>query len=606
MNATEYRDRLSKLEKIRSIISNDTIIKLPQFVVIGDQSSGKSSVLSEISGLTFPTKSGICTKCPIIVHTKLNNDLDEQTFEISCNDKSEVINFNELNQKITEYQQDNIGDSNVTKNPIKITAEGKNLEDLVLIDLPGIIHNGEGKEDVNDMINEYIKPEESLVLVITEADKDNETAQALEMVKKHDIDESRTIRVLTKFDKFDSDESKQRAIDMINSTKDNELGAHAVISRPNGKDYNSEAETKILSSRTIPPERAGISSLKKRLPKLLCNLIETNLPEMKRNISKILYDSNERLSVIGSFKPDPTSILFHIQSILNQQTENLQIDITKPMKVFQNEIHGTENIFNEELINQHYESNCFECIFFQGEYTFKKCTKLMVNDHWKPKLDELLKSIEKIIENILDIKAISNINSKTKKCLEQCWTNHSKDMLKSLTENINAELFKENDFKTMNHYLTSKYQEKLILPDELLSKIVESFSTEDFGTYSTSAKLIICKQKEDIKQNIMNKIKFNCEEHNEEFNKLPIDEQHKKRVLAAVKANWSVSHKNLIDNALFSVLDLIKNVEFWIKQTILSDSELKNNASEDDKITSERILLKQRIQKMEECQKIIN
>ena len=183
MNAIEYRDELSKLEKIRGIIPNDAKLKLPQFVVIGDQSSGKSSVLSEISGLTFPTNSGICTKCPIIVHTKLNNDLDEQTFEISCNGKSEVINFNELNEKITEYQQYNIGDSKVTKNPIKITAEGKNLEDLVLIDLPGIIHNGEGKEDVIDMINEYIKPEESLVLVITEADKDNEGDESFKVVR---------------------------------------------------------------------------------------------------------------------------------------------------------------------------------------------------------------------------------------------------------------------------------------------------------------------------------------------------------------------------------------------------------------------------------------
>ena len=607
----EYRDLLSKLEHVRRIISIDTDIKLPQFVVIGDQSSGKSSVLSELSGLTFPTKTGICTKCPIIVHTKYNKNLNEFKIEISSNGKSEVTNIHELSQKIIEYQQDNIGSSKVTKIPIKITAESNNLIDLVLIDLPGIIHNGEGKEEVNEMINEYIEPEQSLNIVITEYYKDNETAQALEMVKNHDCDGNRTIRVLTKFDNYDTNESIQRALDMINSTKYNELGAHAVICRPNGKEYCLEAENKVLSKFKIPLERAGISSLRKRLPKLLCNLIETNLPEMKVNISKIINNSNERLNVIGRSDPDINSILSDVQYTLHEQTKNLEIIITKPMKKFQEQIHNTKDIFNEDLINQYYENDCFKCVFFQGEDTFKKCTELMVNDHWKPFLDELLKSIEEIIENILDIRVIQNINSKTKKCLEQCWESNSRKLLKFLTKIINDELEKEKEFKTMNHYLTSKYQEKLILPDDLLREIVESFTLNDFGQtmsnrYSGSKDTTFNPNKiEDIQENIMITIKSKCEEHNEIFNRLPIDEQHKKRVLAAVKANWSVSHKNFIDNALDTVKKFIINIKSWIDQ-IINNSELKRIASEDDKITSERNHLKQLIDKMEECKKIIN
>lgn len=37
-------------------------IKLPQLVVCGDQSSGKSSVLQSISGVNFPVNDGTCTR----------------------------------------------------------------------------------------------------------------------------------------------------------------------------------------------------------------------------------------------------------------------------------------------------------------------------------------------------------------------------------------------------------------------------------------------------------------------------------------------------------------------------------------------------------------
>ena len=39
-------------------------VDLPQLVVCGDQSAGKSSILEGITGLPFPRQDGVCTKFP--------------------------------------------------------------------------------------------------------------------------------------------------------------------------------------------------------------------------------------------------------------------------------------------------------------------------------------------------------------------------------------------------------------------------------------------------------------------------------------------------------------------------------------------------------------
>lgn len=58
---------VERLEQIASLrkrgISKD--IDLPQLVVCGDQSAGKSSVLEGISNIPFPRAEGVCTKASV-------------------------------------------------------------------------------------------------------------------------------------------------------------------------------------------------------------------------------------------------------------------------------------------------------------------------------------------------------------------------------------------------------------------------------------------------------------------------------------------------------------------------------------------------------------
>jgi dynamin 1-like protein len=66
----------SKLQDVLGALGQTTTIDLPQIVVVGGQSSGKSSVLEAIVGRSFlPRGCGIVTRRPLILQL-YNNEVD--------------------------------------------------------------------------------------------------------------------------------------------------------------------------------------------------------------------------------------------------------------------------------------------------------------------------------------------------------------------------------------------------------------------------------------------------------------------------------------------------------------------------------------------------
>lgn len=61
LQSKDYEEILNVIDQLRSE-GISKYVNLPQLIVCGDQSSGKSSVLEAISGLGFPTKDNICTR----------------------------------------------------------------------------------------------------------------------------------------------------------------------------------------------------------------------------------------------------------------------------------------------------------------------------------------------------------------------------------------------------------------------------------------------------------------------------------------------------------------------------------------------------------------
>ncbi|TDZ39060.1 Interferon-induced GTP-binding protein Mx3 [Colletotrichum spinosum] len=64
-----FNDTLGELQQLG--VSHD--VALPQLVLVGDQSAGKSSLMSGLAGLNLPRSEGVCTRCPVHIRVSCSN-----------------------------------------------------------------------------------------------------------------------------------------------------------------------------------------------------------------------------------------------------------------------------------------------------------------------------------------------------------------------------------------------------------------------------------------------------------------------------------------------------------------------------------------------------
>jgi hypothetical protein len=178
-----YAPLQEKIERIRKACRGN--LDLPQICVIGDQSSGKSTLLASISGIEFPSAHGICTKCPTIVRLE-KNDSNQAEISFLKNTKT-VKDIADLEQEIKAAQQailTNFAGTKVVDEPINIVLSGPNYTPLTLIDLPGIVHSGGGELEIQAMIKKWIEPKNTLILLVRTANTENENVKALDIVER--------------------------------------------------------------------------------------------------------------------------------------------------------------------------------------------------------------------------------------------------------------------------------------------------------------------------------------------------------------------------------------------------------------------------------------
>lgn len=222
LQSLQSKDQAALLDTVDEIRRHgvNRYVSLPQLIVCGDQSSGKSSVLEAISGVQFPVNDGLCTRFTTevilrratksLATVKLIPPKDAPSShkdKLSLFEKSS-INHAEIPDLISEAKtfMGLTGGSTFSRDVLQLEVSGPKLPHLTLVDLPGLIHHPNKEqtdEDVQipkELVKKYMSQARSIVLAIVTAKNDTSNQVVLEMAKAADPLGNRTMGIITKPD----------------------------------------------------------------------------------------------------------------------------------------------------------------------------------------------------------------------------------------------------------------------------------------------------------------------------------------------------------------------------------------------------------------------
>ncbi|KGO54813.1 Dynamin [Penicillium expansum] len=329
------------LEKIDKLFACNVgeYISLPQLVVVGDQSSGKSSVLEGLTKLNFPRDSGLCTRFATQIIFRRDSNLVEREISASIIPSSDAtpeedqklrgwkasalqsLNSQDFGHTMKEvHEVMNLSSSHGDQRPtfsnsvLQLEIRGPNENHLSVIDVPGIFKNTTldrtTKNDialVRNMVLRYMQNQRSIMLAVVPANVDIATQEIIEMASEIDPEGGRTLRILTKPDLVDKG-AEQNVIRLIHDGNLNgQLGW--ILVRNLGQqqlqagDVDRDAEERLFHQNTpwnrVPPENYGISALMVRLQELLTSNVRREFPSVRSEVIKRLKDSKSLLQSLG-------------------------------------------------------------------------------------------------------------------------------------------------------------------------------------------------------------------------------------------------------------------------------------------------------------------
>ncbi|KAF9433818.1 vacuolar protein sorting-associated protein 1 [Entomortierella beljakovae] len=336
MDATLIKT-INKLQDAFSTVGVHNPVDLPQIVVIGSQSSGKSSVLENIVGRDFlPRGSGIVTRRPLVLQLINRSSASAATTEDDADQKKEPEEYGEfLHQpgvKYTDFSliRDEIvrdTDAKTGKNagisplPINLRIYSPNVLTLTLVDLPGLTKLPVGdqpkdiEKQIRDMIIKYITKPNAIILAVTAANTDLANSDGLKLAREVDPEGARTIGVLTKVDLMDSGTN---VVDILaGRVIPLRLGYVPVVNRG-----QRDIDTKKSITRSLEAERSffenhmsyqskaqycGTPYLARKLNMILLHHIRNTLPEIKAKIQAALVKYQAELASLGDMLGEGTA-----------------------------------------------------------------------------------------------------------------------------------------------------------------------------------------------------------------------------------------------------------------------------------------------------------
>ncbi|KAJ1254189.1 hypothetical protein BS78_K108100 [Paspalum vaginatum] len=352
--ASGIRPVLDAVDRLRHLKVTQEGIQLPTIVVVGDQSSGESSVLESLAGISLPRGQGICTRVPLVMRLQDDPSADSPKLQLEYSNgrvvaTSEAMVADAINTATAEIAG---GGKGISDAPITLVVRKRGVPDLTLVDLPGITRvpvQGQ-PEDIYDqiakIIREYIAPKESIILNVLSATVDFPTCESIRMSQQVDRTGERTLAVVTKVDKAPEGLLEKVTMDDVHIG----LGYVCVRNRVGEETYDQARveEARLFKNHPllskIDRSMVGIPVLAQRLVQIQASIIAKCLPDILYqmppdlnntgdavraffHIVKKVCSSLEKILVRGEFDGYPDDCYFHgtarVAEMLNRYAKKL-------------------------------------------------------------------------------------------------------------------------------------------------------------------------------------------------------------------------------------------------------------------------------------------
>ncbi|XP_052472161.1 interferon-induced GTP-binding protein Mx [Carassius gibelio] len=433
---TESVQPLIELIDSLRLIGIEKDMDLPSIAVVGDQSSGKSSVLEALSGVALPRGSGIVTRCPLELKLRKVKKGPWSGTISYCGHKETFYDPLMVDNLVRKAQNDLAGNTvGISDELVSLEISSPDVCDLTLIDLPGItrVPVQDQPEDIGEqikiLIQKYISKSETIILVVVACNVDIATTEALRMAQHADPEGYRTLAILTKPDLID----KGAEIDVLNIVQGRvvPLSKGYIIVRCRGQsDINNkipldeamDIEMEFFRnhryfSSLLDDNKASTLCLTNKLTKELVDHIKKSLPHLTEQINTRILGVREELKKYDQGPPPEeekmgpffSEIIIRFNDQIDElsrtghsKDRNIYALLHPVFKKWDIHLRETEELFNEkikEIIEKYNEMHRGRELLTFSEYiNFEHVIKDHVAALQKPAM-KTLKDVREIVKN---------------------------------------------------------------------------------------------------------------------------------------------------------------------------------------------------------------
>lgn len=347
----DHRDLLDIIDSLRSQgVSH--YVDLPEIIVCGDQSAGKSSVLEAISGMPFPTKDGLCTRFATELvlrrHPELNTKVSITPGENRIGEEKERLESWQPKASIdkeglgvvTDEAKSAMADPSCTgeffEDILRIELTGPTQPHLTMVDLPGLFRRGNKEQSDDDveivrsMVERYMARPRSIILTVVSAKYEYVLQEVTLMAKRADPKGLRTMGLITKPDTLDvGSESESYFVRLArNLEAELRLGWHVLKNRKFEECHVSSSQRDAIEGEffsqglwaSIDSSHCGVAALKVTLSAVLKDQILVQLPSLVQDVEEGIRDCDDRLDRLGPVRGSPQQQLSYLLRVSEEYT----------------------------------------------------------------------------------------------------------------------------------------------------------------------------------------------------------------------------------------------------------------------------------------------